>query len=84
MNNIKTIDFKKYLDAYTDTNGLYPGELMKIGELFMREIEKAIKEINEDPKKAADESFDIMGQTPEAVEKFLGRVSFDFKSGLEY
>ncbi len=56
----------------------------EIVELFMKEIEKAIKEINEDPKESAEESFDIMGQTPDAIEMFLNRVTFDFKSGLEY
>jgi len=34
VRNIKTIDFKKYLDEYENTNGLYPDELMKIGELY--------------------------------------------------
>jgi NitT/TauT family transport system substrate-binding protein len=65
-------------------NGDFADKHPEIVELFMNEIEKAIKEINEDPKKSAEESFDIMGQTPEAVEKFLDRVTFEFKSGLEY
>jgi ABC-type nitrate/sulfonate/bicarbonate transport system substrate-binding protein len=63
--------------------GEFADQHPEIVELFMREIAKAIREINEDPKKSAEESFDIMGQTPEAVEKFLKRVTFDFKSGSE-
>jgi len=50
----------------------------KIDTVLLREPEASFA------LKAAEESFDIMGQTPEAVEKFLGRVSFDFKSGLDY
>lgn len=55
----------------------------EIVDLFMQEIKKAIEEINENPKEAAAESYDIMGESPEAVERFLKRVTFDFKSGPE-
>ena len=50
----------------------------------MEETKKAIKDIENNPKKSAEESFDIMNQGIEDVEKFLSRVTFDFKSGLDY
>jgi len=34
VKSIKTIDFAKYLEKYSETNGLYPDELMDIGELY--------------------------------------------------
>ena len=34
MIKIKTIDFEKYLKEYEETTGLYPEELMKIGEKY--------------------------------------------------
>ena len=34
MIKIKTIDFKKYLKEYDQTSGLYPEELIKIGEKY--------------------------------------------------
>lgn len=65
-------------------NGEFADKHPEIVDLFMEEIEKAIKQIKNNPKKSAEESFDIMNQSIEVIEKFLGRVTFDFKSGLDY
>lgn len=65
-------------------NGEFADKHPEIVDLFMEEIEKAIKEIKNNPTKSAEESFDIMDQSIENVEKFINRVTFDFESGLDY
>jgi len=48
-----------------------------VAELFIRVMKEAIDWVNDNKKEAADMAFDIMGQSPEAVEYFLNRAHFE-------
>jgi len=48
-----------------------------VAELFIKELKKAIDWVNNNKKEAAMMSYDILGQSPEAVELFLNRAKFE-------
>jgi NitT/TauT family transport system substrate-binding protein len=71
----------------TNTSGQLPnaglilkGDLVKkhpeIVKVFYEELEETIRWINENPHEAAEQSYDLMGGSVEALELFLKRVTF--------
>ncbi|MCK5735608.1 MAG: ABC transporter substrate-binding protein, partial [Spirochaetaceae bacterium] len=56
------------------------GDLVKkhpeIVKVFYEELENTIRWINENPQEAAEQSYDLMGGSVEALELFLKRVTF--------
>ncbi len=63
---------------------LFKGELIRkypeLAEIFTEELALAIDWVNEHPKEAAEQAFEIMGQPQGAVELFLRRVNYDHRN----
>jgi len=55
----------------------------EIVEIFYEELEKTIKWINENPKQAAEQAYDLMGGSVEALELFMNRVTFRHEKASE-
>ena len=73
--------------ALKNTSGQLPnagvilkGDLIKnhpeIVEIFEEELSDAVKWINENPREAAEQAYDLMGGSVESLELFLNRVTY--------
>lgn len=74
-------------DRLPNAGVVFKGEFLRnhpdVARLFLKELEAAIQWVNENPRQAAELSYDIMGQSPENVELFLKRVNFHHQSAAE-
>ncbi len=76
-------DFDRLPNAGVVFKGDFLRKYPEVARLFMEELQEAIRWVNENPQKAAELSYDIMGQHPGAVELFLQRVNFHHKPAPE-
>ena len=74
-------------DRLPNAGVVFKGEFLRkypeIARLFLEELEEAIRWVNANPRKAAQLSYDIMGQHPEAVQLFLKRVKFSHEPAIQ-
>ena len=76
-------DFNELPNAGVVFKGEFLRKQPEVAQIFIEELKAAIQWVNEHPRQAAELSFDIMGQTPQAVERFLKRVHFRHKPAGE-
>jgi len=88
------LDYGKMWNEINKGFGLYPnagviikGEFARkypeIVKILAEELDESIKWVNENKRKAAKLSFDMMRRNVDDVEFFLNRVTFECKSGEE-
>lgn len=74
-------------DELPNAGVVFKGEFLRehpdVAKIFMEELAEAIRWVNTHPQKAAELNYDIMGQTQQAVERFLNRVHFRHKPAGE-
>ncbi len=61
--------------------GQFLREHPEIVQIFLEELDRAIRWVNEHRKEAAQQAWDIMRHRPEEVELFLSRARFEHRSG---
>jgi NitT/TauT family transport system substrate-binding protein len=89
---ISVISFNKIWNEINDGFGSFPnaglvfkGEFARNhpeeAQVFLEELKKAIDWVNENKRKSAELSFDMMRQPVDRIELFLNRVNFEYVEG---
>ena len=73
--------------SFPNAGVIFKGEFVRnnpeLADVFLQELQDAIKWVNEKQKEAAKLSFDMMRQPTDRIELFLERVNFNYVSGDE-
>ncbi len=89
---ISVISFNKIWNEINEGFGSFPnaglvfkGEFARNhpeeAKVFLEELQKAIEWVNENKRKSAELSFDMMRQPVDRIELFLNRVNFEYVEG---
>jgi len=90
--DISVISFNKIWNEINEGFGSFPnaglvfkGEFVRNhpeeAQVFLEELKKAIDWVNENKRKSAELSFDMMRQPVDRIELFLNRVNFEYVEG---